>query len=82
MIEKISESHFENIFTNGSKINVVGLLEFATVEGGFANGFLISNGRSAGRVFNQSIEPMINDVGGWVIKEGGPLGKIIYTMTI
>ena len=26
-------------------------------------------------VFNQSIEPMINDVGGWVIKEGRPLGK-------
>ena len=76
MIEKISESHLKISLRNVSEINVVGLLEFATVEGGFANGFLISEWQKCEpEVFNQSIEPMINDVGGWVIKEGRPLGK-------
>ena len=75
-IERISESHLKITLKNKSEINVVGLLEFATVEGGFANGFLISEWQKCNpEVFNQSIEPMINDVGGWVIKEGRPLGK-------
>ena len=75
-IDKISESHLKITLGNKSEINVVGLLEFATVEGGFANGFLISEWQKCNpEVFNQSIEPMINDVGGWVIKEGRPLGK-------
>ena len=38
-IERISESHLKITLKNKSEINVVGLLEFATVEGGFANGF-------------------------------------------
>lgn len=75
-VDKISESHLKITLTNKTEINVVGLLEFATVEGGFANGFLISEWQKcAPEVFSQSIEPMINDVGGWVIKEGRPLGK-------
>lgn len=76
MIEKISESDLKIILKNGSEINIVGLLEFATVEGGFANGFIISEWQKCEpEVYNQSIEPMINDVNGFVIKEGRPLGK-------
>ena len=76
MIEKISESDLKIMLRNGSEINIVGLLEFATVEGGFANGFIISEWQKCEpEVYNQSIEPMINDVNGFVIKEGRPLGK-------
>ena len=75
-IVKISETELKINLTNGSEINVVGLLEFATIEGGYANGFLISEYQKCDpEVYNSSIEPMINDVGGWVIKEGRPLGK-------
>jgi len=75
-IKKISETELKIDLTNGSEINVVGLLEFATIEGGFANGFLISEWQKCDpEVYNSAIEPMINDVGGWVIKEGRPLGK-------
>lgn len=76
LIEKISETELKIILKNGTSINCVGLLEFQSVEGGFANGFLISEyQRCDPAVYNQSIEPMLNDVGGWVIKEGRPLGK-------
>ena len=75
-ISKISETELKITLTNKSVINVVGLLEFATIEGGFAHGFLISEWQKCEpEVYNSSIEPMINDVGGWVIKEGRPLGK-------
>lgn len=75
-IEKISESELKIILKNKTEINIVGLLEFSSVEGGFANGFIISEWQKCNPdVYNQSIEPMINDVGGWVIKEGRPLGK-------
>lgn len=75
-IEKIMETELKIKLTNGTEINVVGLLEFATIEGGFAHGFLITEYQKCDpEVYNSSIEPMINDVGGWVIKEGRPLGK-------
>lgn len=75
-IKKLSETELKITLTNGSEINVVGLLEFASIEGGFANGFLISEWQKCDpEVYNSAIEPMVNDVGGWVIKEGRPLGK-------
>ena len=76
LIRKINETDLKIEYTSGSELNVVGLKEFSTIEGGFAHGFVISEYQKCEpEVYSQSIEPMINDVGGWVIKEGRPLEK-------
>lgn len=76
LVKSINETDLKIVYTSESEINVVGLKEFATIEGGFAHGFLISEYQKCDpAVYDQAIEPMVNDVGGWVIKEGRPLGK-------
>lgn len=75
-IKKLNETDLKIEYNNGTILQVVGLKEFSTIEGGFAHGFVISEFQKCEpEVYNQTIEPMINDVGGWVIKEGRPLGK-------
>lgn len=76
LIKRINETELKITYVNNTVLNVVGLKEFSTIEGGFSNGFFISEYQKCEpEVYSQSIEPMINDVGGYVIKEGRPLEK-------
>ena len=76
LVRKINETELKIEYVNNTVLNVVGLREFSTIEGGYSNGFFISEYQKCEpEVYSQSIEPMINDVGGYVIKEGRPLEK-------
>lgn len=76
LIRNINETELKIEYTSGSDLKVVGLKEFSTVEGGYANLFIVSEYQKCDpEVYTQSIEPMINDVGGIIIKEGRPLEK-------
>ena len=75
-IDKIGETELKIYFKWGTTLKVVGLKEFKRVQGALCHGFLITEYQEcAPGVYNQSIEPMPNDTGGWCIKEGRPFGK-------
>lgn len=75
-VKKIEETALKIFFTNGTELKVVGLKEFRRVQGGRCNGFLITEYQECSpESYNESIEPMLNDTGGWCIKEGRPFGK-------
>ncbi len=75
-VEKIEETALKIYFNNGTELRVVGLQEFRRVQGNRCNGFLITEYQDCDPdSYNESIEPMLNDTGGWCIKEGRPFGK-------
>lgn len=76
LVEKINESDRRITFINGTEITVVGLKEFKRIQGGRCHGFLFTEWQDCDpEAFNESVEPMLNDTGGWCIKEGRPFGK-------
>jgi hypothetical protein len=75
-VDKIEETALKIYFKNGTELRVVGLQEFRRVQGNRCNGFLITEYQECDPdAYNESIEPMLNDTGGWCIKEGRPFGK-------
>ncbi|RPI19049.1 MAG: hypothetical protein EHM58_03280 [Ignavibacteriae bacterium] len=75
-VKKIEETALKIYFRNGTELRVVGLKEFRRVQGNRCNGFLITEYQDCDpESYNESIEPMLNDTGGWCIKEGRPFGK-------
>lgn len=75
-IKKISETTMKIHYINGCTIQVIGLKEFRRVQGQLMHGIVISEYQDCDPgVYNESIEPMINDTRGWCIKEGRPFGK-------
>jgi len=76
LIRSINETELKIEYVSKSTLKVVGLKEFATVEGGYANFFGITEYQKCNPdVYTHSIEPMVNDVGGITIKEGRPLER-------
>jgi hypothetical protein len=64
------------VFKGDSVIRVIGLKEFRRVQGQLMHGIVITEYQDCDAgVYNESIEPMINDTRGWCIKEGRPFGK-------
>jgi hypothetical protein len=75
-VKQIRETDMSIHFKNNNIIKVVGLHEFKRVQGQLLHGIVISEYQDCEPgVYNESIEPMINDTRGWCIKEGRPLGK-------
>lgn len=75
-IKSISESTLKIIINGGATLRVIGLKEFKRVQGQLMNGIVITEYQDCDPgVYNESIEPMINDTRGWCIKEGRPFGK-------
>ena len=75
-VKKIREVELKIVFRTGSSIKVVGLKEFKRVQGQLMHGMVITEYQDCDPgVYNESIEPMINDTRGWCIKEGRPFGK-------
>lgn len=75
-VSKIEETALKIYFRNGTELKVVGLKEFRRVQGGRCHGFLLTEYQDCDpESYNESIEPMLNDTGGWCIKEGRPFGK-------
>jgi len=75
-VQKVNETSLKITFTNGSTIRVIGLKEFKRVQGQLMHGIVLSEYQDCDPgVYNESIEPMINDTRGWCIKEGRPFGK-------
>ncbi len=76
LLLKISETALRITFKGGSSIKVIGLKEFKRVQGQLMHGIVITEYQDCDPgVYNESIEPMINDTRGWCIKEGRPFGK-------
>ena len=76
LVLKISETALKIYFNNGCILRVIGLKEFKRVQGQLMHGIVISEYQDCSPgVYNESIEPMINDTRGWCIKEGRPFGK-------
>jgi len=75
-VKKINETGLKIEFITGSVLRVVGLKEFKRIQGQLMHGIVITEYQECDpNVYNESIEPMINDTYGWCIKEGRPLGK-------
>jgi hypothetical protein len=75
-LKRIREVDLKITFANGSSIKVIGLKEFKRVQGQLMHGIVITEYQDCDPgVYNESIEPMINDTRGWCIKEGRPFGK-------
>jgi len=75
-IKKISETGLRIELLCGGIIKVIGLMEFKRIQGQLMHGIVISEYQDCDPgVYNESIEPMINDTRGWCIKEGRPFGK-------
>ena len=75
-VKSISETDLKIIYKNGCVLNVVGLKEFSTIEGGRAHGVGISEWqRCDPAVYDQTFQPMLNDTRGFCVKEFRPLGK-------
>lgn len=75
-VSKIREVGMKIIFNGGAAIRVIGLKEFKRIQGQLMHGIVITEYQDCDPgVYNQSIEPMINDTRGWCIKEGRPFGK-------
>lgn len=63
-------------YHSGVTLKVIGLKEFKRVQGQLMHGIVITEYQDCDPgVYNESIEPMINDTRGWCIKEGRPSGK-------
>ncbi len=76
LVERINESTLKITLINKTEITVVGLKEFKRIQGGRCHGFLFTEWQDCDPdAFNESVEPMLNDTGGWSIKEGRPFGK-------
>lgn len=76
LIERINETELKIVYVNGTELSVVGLKEFKRIQGGRCHGFLFTEWQDCDpEAFNESVEPMLNDTGGWSIKEGRPFGK-------
>ncbi|HAX49727.1 MAG TPA: hypothetical protein PK605_01615 [Ignavibacteria bacterium] len=72
----VNETSLKITFVNGSTLRVIGLKEFKRVQGQLMHGIVLSKYQDCDPgVYNESIEPMINDTRGWCIKEGRPFGK-------
>ncbi|MBZ0204252.1 MAG: hypothetical protein K8I03_14650 [Ignavibacteria bacterium] len=75
-VKKIREVEMKIVFVGGQVIRVIGLKEFKRVQGQMMHGIVITEYQDCDPgLYNESIEPMINDTRGWCIKEGRPLGK-------
>lgn len=74
-ISKIFESELKIILVNGTTLSVVGMESYKRIEGTFANGVVMSEYQETDPEAYLSIQPMIIDVSGWVIKEGRPIAK-------
>lgn len=75
-IKRIREVELKIEFDTGASIRVIGLKEFKRIQGQLMHGIVITEYQDCDPgVYNESIEPMINDTRGWCIKEGRPLGK-------
>jgi len=75
-VTKINESDKRITFKDNVQLKVIGLKEFKRVQGQLMHGIVISEYQDCDAgVYNESIEPMINDTRGWCIKEGRPFGK-------
>jgi len=71
-----SESELKIFFRNGTELRVVGLQEFRRVQGGRCNGFVFSEFQDCSpEAYTETVQPMLNDTAGWVLKEGRPFGK-------
>jgi len=74
--KKVREVDLKITFKGGASIKVIGLKEFKRVQGQLMHGIVITEYQDCDPgVYNESIEPMINDTRGWCIKEGRPFGK-------
>ena len=75
-IKKVREVDLRITLLGGASIKVTGLKEFKRVQGQLMHGIVITEYQDCDPgVYNESIEPMINDTRGWCIKEGRPFGK-------
>lgn len=75
-IKRIIETSLKIEINGGGTLRVIGLKEFRRVQGQLMHGIVISEYQDCdAAVYNESIEPMINDTRGWCIKEGRPFGK-------
>ncbi len=75
-VKKIREVEMKIVFAGGQVLRVIGLKEFKRVQGQLMHGIVITEYQDCDPgLYNESIEPMINDTRGWCIKEGRPLGK-------
>ena len=75
-VKRKNETEMTIEYNNDCIIKVVGLHEFRRVQGQLLHGIVISEYQDCEPgVYNESIEPMINDTRGWCIKEGRPMGK-------
>ena len=75
-IKRIIETSLKIEINGGGTLRVIGLKEFKRVQGQLMHGIVISEYQDCdAAVYNESIEPMINDTRGWCIKEGRPFGK-------
>lgn len=75
-VTKINESEKRITFRGDTHLKVIGLKEFKRVQGQLMHGIVISEYQDCDAgVYNESIEPMINDTRGWCVKEGRPFGK-------
>lgn len=76
LVEKIREAELKIIYRSGVTLRIIGLKEFKRVQGQLMHGIVITEYQDCDPgVYNESIEPMINDTRGWCIKEGRPHGK-------
>lgn len=75
-VKRIIETSLKIEISGGGTLRVIGLKEFKRVQGQLMHGIVISEYQDCdAAVYNESIEPMINDTRGWCIKEGRPFGK-------
>lgn len=75
-IKRVIETSLKIEINGGGTLRVIGLKEFKRVQGQLMHGIVISEYQDCdAAVYNESIEPMINDTRGWCIKEGRPFGK-------
>lgn len=75
LIKSISETELKITLTNGTFIKVAGMEAYKRIEGTPANGIILGEYQEVDPDAYLSIQPMIIDTGGWVIKEGRPIGK-------
>lgn len=75
-VKSIKEVELKIEYNTGCVLRVIGLKEFKRIQGQLMHGIVISEYQDCDpAVYNESIEPMINDTHGFCIKEGRPLGK-------
>lgn len=75
-VKRKREVDMKIVFQGDSVIRVIGLKEFKRVQGQLMHGIVITEYQDCDAgVYNESVEPMINDTRGWCIKEGRPFGK-------